>query len=211
MITLDVKLRDVKVNPKMIRKEGDIPAVFYGAGKESTPITIEKKRFIKVFEEAGESTVITLKTPSGELTALIHDVDLDPVFGTPIHADFYIVAKDRKVEVPVPLTFTGVAPAEKLGGVTVKVLHEITVEALPANLPHDITVDLTQLTAMDSVITVADLKLGNGVAVVGHQGDEVIAAVTAQAADEPVAAPLDLSKIEVEKKGKKEEEAEGDK
>ena len=81
MITLDAVLRDVKVNPKMIRKQGLIPAVFYGAGQTTTSISVDKIKFRKVLEEAGESSIISLKTPNGVLEALIHDVGLDPVIG----------------------------------------------------------------------------------------------------------------------------------
>ncbi|OGZ19608.1 MAG: hypothetical protein A2494_02370, partial [Candidatus Lloydbacteria bacterium RIFOXYC12_FULL_46_25] len=205
MITIDAKLRDVKVNPKMIRKEGDIPAVFYGAGQASTPISVEKARFLKVLEEAGESTIISLKTPSGVLEALIHDVDLDPIIGDPIHIDFYIVTKGHKLEVDVPLEFVGVAPAEKLGGIVTKVLHDLSIEALPAKLPQSITVDLSKLTALDSHITVGDLDLGDGVKAL-IAATEIVANISLPREEEetPVAT-ADLSAIEVEKKGKKEE------
>ena len=207
MITIDAKLRDVKVNPKMIRKEGDIPAVFYGAGQASTPIAVEKARFIKVLEEAGESTIISLKTPTGTLDALIHDVELDPIIGDPIHVDFYIVTKGHKIEVSVPLEFVGVAPAEKLGGIVTKILHDLSIEALPAKLPQSITVDLSVLTQLDSHITVGDLKLGDGVKAL-VAGTEVVANVSLPREEEAPAPVADLSAIEVEKKGKKEEENE---
>ncbi len=207
MITLRAETRDVKVNPKMIRKGGKIPAVYYGPGQSSTPISVDRLKFEKVHHEAGESTVFTLETDNGRLDALIHDVDLDPVMGDPVHADFYIVAKDRKVEVDVPLEFVGVAPAEKLGGVVLKVLHEITVSALPSKLPHEIVVDLEKLVDMESDITIVDLALPEGVTIVGLRPEDVIASVTEPAKEEEIlAAPVDLSAIEVEKKGKKEEE-----
>lgn len=207
MITIDAKLRDVKVNPKMIRKEGDVPAVFYGAGQASTPISVEKARFIKVLEEAGESTIISLKTPTGTLDALIHDVELDPIIGDPIHVDFYIVTKGHKIEVSVPLEFVGVAPAEKLGGIVTKILHDLSIEALPAKLPQSITVDLSKLTELDSHITVGDLDLGDGVKAL-VASTEVVANVSLPREEEVAAPVADLSAIEVEKKGKKEGESE---
>ena len=208
MITLEASLRDVKVNPKMIRREGRIPAVFYGNGKESTPISVDAPVFKKVYEEAGESTIISLKTSKGVLDALIHDVALDPVIGNPIHIDFYVVAKDQKLEVDVPIEFIGIAPAEKLGGVVMKIMHELRIEALPAKLPSRITVDLSKLVDMESSITVADLLLGEGVRALVPK-TETVAGVTLPKEEEEVpVAPIDLSAIEVEKKGKKEEEGE---
>jgi large subunit ribosomal protein L25 len=205
MITLDAVLRDVKVSPKMIRKQGQIPAVFYGAGQQTTSISVDKIKFRKVLEEAGESSIISLKTPNGVLEALIHDIGLDPVIGDPVHVDFYIVAKGHKLEVDVPIEFVGIAPAEKLGGIVMKILHEIRIESLPGKLPQHITVDLSALTTLESHITVADLKLGDGVrALIGEH--EVVAGITLpkEEVEAPVA-PIDLSSIEVSQKGKKEE------
>ncbi len=206
MITLNAELRDVKVNPKMIRKQGKIPAIFYGAGQESTPISIGKIEFKKVLADAGESTIITLKTPNASLDALIHDVDLHPVLGDPIHVDFYITSKDHKLQVAVPIEFIGVAPAEKSGGVVLKVMHEMLVESLPAKLPAHITVDLSTLAEIGSHITVGDVKLGEGVRALAAE-TEVIAnvALPKEEAETPIA-PIDLSSIEVAKKGKQEEE-----
>ena len=207
MITLNAEARDVKVNPKMIRKQGKIPAVFYGSGQVSTSIQVDKIAFMKVLSEAGESSIISLKTPNGVLDALIHDVDLDPVLGDPIHADFYITAKDTKIEVDIPLEFVGVAPAEKLGGIVTKVMHELRIEALPGKLPQHLTVDLSMLVALDSHITVADLPLAEGVRAILDK-TEVVASITLPQEEKEEAPAMDLSAIEVEKKGKKEEEGE---
>jgi len=204
MITLNAEPRDVKVNPKMIRRDAKIPAVFYGPGHPSTPITIDKMEFSKTLKAAGESTVITLKTPQAALEVLIHDVELHPVIGDPIHVDFYVVAKGHKVQVNVPVEFIGVAPAEKLGGIVVKVVHELHVEALPAKLPAHLTVDLSKLTELTSHITVADIVLEKDVRITAP-ADEIIASVTLPK-EEKEAPALDMSAIEVQKKGKKEEE-----
>lgn len=205
MITLEATLRDVKVSPKMIRKQGLVPAVFYGAGQTTTSISVDKIKFRKVLEEAGESSIITLKTPTGDLDALIHDVGLDPVIGDPVHVDFYIVAKGHKIEVDIPLEYIGVAPAEKLGGIVMKIMHELRIESLPGKLPQHITVDLSALTTLESHITVADLDLGDGVRAL-VPSTEVVAGITLPKEEEETTAPMDISAIEVEKKGKKEEE-----
>lgn len=204
MITLNVEARDVKVNPKMIRKSGNIPAVFYGSAHPSTPITVNKIAFVKAYQEAGESALISLKTPSGVVDALIHDVALDPVIGDVIHADFYVVAKDHKIEVDIPVEFVGVAPAEKLGGIVMKLLHEIRIEALPGKLPQDYVVDLSKLVTMDDQITIGDIALGDGVRSVALLTDVVAAMTTHQEDEGDVASEIDMSAIEVEKKGKKE-------
>jgi large subunit ribosomal protein L25 len=206
MITLNAEARDVKVNPKMIRRTGNIPAVYYGSKHAATSITVNKIAFVKAYQSAGESTIISLKTPTGTIDALIHDVALDPIIGDAIHVDFYIVAKDHKIEVDVPVEFTGTAPAEKLGGVIVKVLHEIRIEALPGKLPPHFIVDLAKLTGLDSHITIGDLAFPDGVRSVMPLS-EIVAGVTgAQVEKEDAPTTIDMSSIEVAKKGKKEEE-----
>ncbi len=209
MITLKAEARDVKVNPKIIRRSGKIPAVFYGQGQESTPITVDKIAFTKLYSEVGESTIFSLVTPKGTLTALVHDVGLDPVIGDAVHVDFYITAKDHKLQVDVPFEFVGVSPVEKIGGSVVRIMHEIRIEALPAKLPAHITVDVSKIETLESHISVADLVLGDGVTT--HVALTELVAVASGPREEkediaPVAA--DLSSIEVEKKGKKEEEEE---
>lgn len=210
MLTLETQTRE-RGNLGTLRKKGLIPAVFYGPGKPSTMIAVPAIPFTKVLTEAGESTVISLKTKEGPVDVLIHDVAHDPVTGVPVHIDFYMVSKDRKIQVNVPLEFIGVAPAERVGGAIMKAMHEIRIEALPGELPQHITVDLSLLVDIHSHITVKDLVLPKGVKVIGHETDTVVG-VTAQheeKVEEPVAA--DISTIEVEKKGKTEEEgADGD-
>jgi len=192
-----------------LRKEGRLPAVVYGPKRETLSVSVNTRDFGKVWKEAGESSVVTLATGDGALEALIYDVAVDPVTNIPIHADFYIPEAGKKVKVAVPLEFVGVAPAVKeLGGMLVKVLHEIEVEVLPKDLPHAIVVDVSSLAALESHIAIKDLKIPAEVTVEALP-DEIVAMIDV-AKEEPEEAPIqDISSIEVEKKGKKEEEGEG--
>src|SRR3989344_2359025 len=91
-------------------------------------------------------------------------------------------------------------------GNLVKVLHEIEVEALPKDLPHNLVADISSLETLDNNILVSDIKLPSGVVVVTNGGD-VVASVVAQVEEkEEIVVPVDLTAIEVEKKGKKDEE-----
>ena len=163
-----------------------------------------------MLKEAGESTVVVLSGIGNTKEALIHDVDVDPITGEPRHADFYIIEKGKAVVVRVPLEFEGSAPAIKeLGGTLVKTLHEIEIEALPANLPHNIVVDISSLIDFDSQILAQDIKLPDGVTLVTALTEVVALASEAKEEEEETeeTATPDLESIEVEKKGK--EEAEG--
>ncbi len=209
MITLDITKRDISTNLEGLRKDGFIPAVFYGRKEASTAIAVNEIAFLKVFKEAGESSVISLVDGSEKHDALIHDVAKDAVSGKVIHVDFYVIEKGKKVEVNIPINFIGVSFAQKdLGGSLVKVMHEIEVSAEASNLPHEIDVDISALTDFEARIHVKDIKLPAGVTFVSDP-EEVIALVTPakEEAPEEVVASADIASIELsETKGKKEEE-----
>ncbi|MDP2665817.1 MAG: 50S ribosomal protein L25 [bacterium] len=207
MLTLQVekRMKDGASAP-MLRRAGSIPAVVYGAHQASTPITVEARAFEKVFHEAGEATIVSLAGLGAELPTLIHEVDLDPLTSRPRHVDFYAVTKGEKVEVAIPLEFVGVSPAVEAGANLVKVLYELEVKADPMNLPHDIEVDVSVLAALGDKIHASDLKLPAGIELITPK-EEVVALVQEVVEEkvEEVAAPADISAIEVEKKGKEED------
>lgn len=204
MITLEATQR--KGSPEAVRAQEMIPAVYYGAGKDAVSIAVPVKEFTKVFKEAGENTAVTLTIGSEKISTLIHDLQRDPVTGAFVHVDFLIIDMKKEIEVAIPLEFTGVAEAEKNGlGTLVKVLHEVHVSALPADLPHKFEVDVTPLATLEDQVHVKDIALPKGVTMV-TDGEEVVALVAAFVEEkEEEAAPVDLSAIEVEKKGKQEE------
>ena len=208
MITLESKKRDNK-NTAALRKEGMIPAVVYGPKQEPISIAVARPDFERAYRQAGETSVVMLKIEGdGEKSALIHDVQYHPVKDILVHADFYVIEKGKEVEVSIPLTFVGVAPAVKeMGGTLVKVLHELTVKGDPTKLPHEIEVDISALETLDSHIAAKDIALPEGIALVDNP-DEVVASVSVaeEEPEEETEEAADISSIEVEKKGKQEEE-----
>jgi large subunit ribosomal protein L25 len=210
-ITLKVEKRDLKDDVVALRSAGKVPAVFYGKKEASTPISIATVDFIKAYKQAGESTVVILKGEGIEVESLIHDMDLHPVTGKPIHADFYVFEKGKKIKVDVPLEFVGIAPAVKeLGGTLIKVLHTIEVEALPKDLPHSIEVNIASLVDFKSVITAKEIVLPAGIEL-AVSADDIVASISEPKEEvEEVAAPIDLSTIEVAKKGKEAKEGAGE-
>jgi len=207
MFKLKVEKRDLKESVSALRKSGQMPAVFYGPKDPSTPIKVSLVDFKKAWKTAGESTVVVLEGDGIDADVLIHQVDLDPVTDIAIHADFYAIEKGKKLSVDVPLIFIGVAPAVKdLGAVLVKVAHEIEIEALPKDLPHSLEVDISTLLTFDSVITASEIKLPAGVTL-KVKPEEVIASVY-EPKEEVIETPVDLTAIEVEKKGKEVKEGE---
>lgn len=208
MFKLKVEKRDKKENLDFLKKSGLIPAVFYGPKDPSTSIKINLSDFKKAWKNAGESTVISLEGENIDADVLIQDIDLDPVTDIPRHVDFYAIEKGKKLNVDVPLEFVGVSPAVKdFGAVLVKVLHEIEIEALPKDLPHRLEIDISPLVNFDSVLTAKDIKLPMGVTL-KVKSDEVIASVYEPKEEVVEEKSVDLSSIEVEKKGKETKEGE---
>lgn len=191
------------------RESGLLPAVMYGGKTESEPLFIDTSVFKKVWREAGESTIVSVKTPDGTKDALIHDVSFHPVTGEPVHADFYAIDTSKPIEVSVPLEFVGVSGAVKnLGGILVKVMHELRIEVLPKDLPHSLSVDISTLENINDHILAKDISLPTSASLVTNS-EEVVAIISVAKEEEPEAGPIDLSAIELaEKKGKKDEEGE---
>jgi large subunit ribosomal protein L25 len=190
---------------KETKREGFIPAVYYGSHSKSVSIFVDAKEFGKVLASEGSSSSVTLVTEHGNETAMIQDVQVHPVKGHAIHADFFVLEKGQKVHVKTPIEFTGESAAVKAGGVLVKVLQELSVEGDPSIIPHEFIVDLSALVNSKSVIHVSDIALPKGVELYHITGSDVIASISA-AEELGEIAQVDLSAIEVEKKGKKEEE-----
>jgi large subunit ribosomal protein L25 len=196
---------------KETKKEGFIPAVYYGSHMKSTPIFINAIEFSKVYDQAGESSTLTLVTEHGNENALVQDVQYDPVKSTYRHVDFYVLEKGQKVDVEIPIEFVGESLAVKEGGILVKVMYELGVQGDPTALPHEFTVDISALKTPSDVIKVSDIVLPKGVELYHVNPSDIIAsiAIAQEEAEAPVA-PADLSAIEVEKKGKTEEEGEAE-
>lgn len=209
MITLSVTKRDAVKGPSAynLLDQGKIAGVVYGGAIVSTPITLDILAFDKVLREAGEATIISLQGLGMDISALIHEVDLDPLTNRPRHIDFYAITKGKKVEVKIPLEFFGESEAARAGANIIKVLHEIEVEADPMNLPHSMHVDMSVLKEINDQIRVQDLVLPAGISLITNPEDVIVLVqeVIEEKVEETPA--TDLSSIEVEKKGKEEEVA----
>jgi large subunit ribosomal protein L25 len=190
-----------------LRKQGFFPAVYYGKKEEATPIQMKTVDFLKIWKNAGESTVVTIEVGTNKVDALINDVALDPVTGQPVHADFYVFEKGHEVEIEVPIEFIGVSIAVKeLGAVLVKSLREMKIKAQPNNLPQEIQVDISSLNQFGDVIIASEIKMPAGVTLMENP-EEIVASVSEPKEEVVEEAPVDLaSAVEVEKKGKTEEE-----
>ena len=200
-----------KTERENIRSVGNIPAILYGHGITNVPLALPKVVFEKTYQQAGESTLIDIVVDGkSAVKALIQDVDRHPITGDILHVDLYQVRMDEKISNDVPVVYIGESAAIKaLGGILVKNIATLPIRCLPADLPHDIQVDITALENFESRITVADLHIPKGVEVLAKPED-VVAIVEPPRTEEELKALDDKVEVNVEAVGKVEKEKKSD-
>lgn len=179
-LSLAAKTREITgKRVKDVRAAGDVPAVLYGHGVNARTLAVPASEFRKVYAKAGSSSLVDVTIDGGtSVKAIIHEVQPNPLTMQPIHVDFHQVRMDEKMTARIPLVFMGESDAVKtLGGSLMKSLDSVEVECLPADLPHELTVDISTLKTFEDDITVASLPLPKGVEVV-TEGHLTIASVT---------------------------------
>jgi len=218
---LEAQARDTfgKNEARRTRREGKVPAVLYGGdGGGATPIAVAPKALLKILHsESGQNTLISLKLPgTGDTRVLVKDFQLDPITHEVLHADFYRVAMDKLLQVTIPIVVQGEPKGVKQqGGVLEHIRREIEIECLPADIPENVVVDVSEL-MLHQGVRVRDIATNPKwtpksdpdlmlVHVIMPKAEEAPAPAEAAAA-----APAAPAEPEVIKKGKKEEE-EGEK
>jgi large subunit ribosomal protein L25 len=216
--TLEAQAREAgsKNDARKVRRGGKIPAVVYGAGKDSLSISVDPRHVQRILNsETGHNTIFDLALTGGEPTkAMIVDWQYEPIKGHLLHIDLKRIALDKVLRVSVPVTLVGEAAGVKQeGGIMEQMLREVEIECLPADIPSHIDADVSELT-FGKVLRVSDLphsdklkfitEANQPVAHVTSVKEEVVATPDATAAE--AAAPTEP---EVIKKGKQETEEEG--
>lgn len=193
-----------------LRKDGRVPGVVYGHGVEAVPVSLDQREAEKVYQRAGGNKIIELKLGEGAAkNVLIHDVQEDGRTGSLLHADFYVVKMDEEIKTEIPLHYTGESTAVyQQEGSLLKNLETVEVEALPANLPESIEVDISILDDFEKTIHVSDLKLPAGVTLLTDP-EELVTKVEPPRSEEELA-ELDEAPEEVLPEGVAEEGAEGE-
>ncbi len=212
------RVAGTKNHARRVRREGKIPGVVYGAGKDALPVSVDPRHVLRILRsDSGHNTIFDLALQDGERTkAMIVDWQYEPIKGHLLHIDLKRIAMDKALRVSVPIVLQGTAAGVKTeGGILEKMLREVEIECLPGDIPSHIDVDISHLT-FGKVLRVADLphseKLkflsdaNQPVAHVTSVKEEVVATPEAVAA-EAGAVPAEP---EVIKKGKAEVEGEGE-
>ena len=209
MATVDLKgeVRTAvgKAEAKRLRRALRIPGIVYGGPQGPLPVVVSPQELLSALG-AGENVLINLSLGGTEeiqtRMVILKELQLDPVKGRPLHADFLEVSMERKIRVEVPVVLAGESVGVKSkGGILEQPLRQLFVECLPLNIPERITVDVSALDIGDA-IHVRDLTVGEGVRILEDAG-RVVTSVVALAAEE-VAAPVEEKPAEPEVVGKKE-------
>ena len=179
-ISLDVQPRTDKGKgpARRARAAGKVPGVFYGPAAEPRPVYIDAREMSHALHtEAGANVLITLKLDGKSHLAVPREIQRHPVRGTLLHVDFVNVARDVKITADVPIHLVGESAGVKVGGQLDQHAHTLTVEALPAEIPSAIEVDISGVEIGES-LTVADVKAPAGVEILTSPEELVLAVHT---------------------------------
>jgi len=219
-VTAEVRATRGKNEARRLRVRGFIPAVVYGAYKDTVSVGLSPKELVHILNsKTGHNTIFNLAIQGGEKTpVMVVDSQRDPLKGNLLHADLKRIDLQKRIRVSVPVITSGEAAGIKLqGGLLEIISREVEIECLPDEIPEHFVVDVSPLMIGQSV-------RAGGVTLMGSMqllspAEAVIAHVVAMRAEEvaPAAAVVEAAPTaeggaaaepEVIKKGKKEEEGE---
>lgn len=192
------------------RKSGDLPAIVYGQEKDNEPIFLNAHEFSRVFSQAGQNTIIELKIDQDKSSnVLIQDIARHPVTNDITHADLLRLNMSQSIRAQIPLSFVGESSAVyQLEGTLLTNIEEVEVETLPAKLPSNIEVDISELDDFEKTIHIKDLNIPEGVELLVDP-DELVCKVEPPRSQEEIDA-LDEEIVEEIPAEEGEEVAEGE-
>ena len=177
---------DITVSPRTavgtgavnrLRKEGIIPGVVYGKGRQNVNVQLDRKSFSKVLQNSSSDNIlVNLSIDGATQLALVQEVQHDYIKSTITHVDFHAVNADEEIHAAVPVVLIGEPAGAKFGGLLELHLHSIEVRCLPKHLPEKLTADVSHLNVGDA-FHVSELQLPEGVRV-KLDGGIVVAAVS---------------------------------
>jgi large subunit ribosomal protein L25 len=204
-----------KNHARRVRRDGKIPAVVYGAGQDSLPVSVDPRQVSRILRsETGHNTIFDLALDkNANIKAMIVDWQYEPIKGHLLHIDLKRIAMDKALKVSVPILLKGEALGVKTeGGILEQILREVEVECLPGDIPSHIDADISHL-VFGTVLRVSDLPHGEKLKFLTEANRPVAHVVSVKeevvAAPEVVAAEATApAEPEVIKKGKQETEGE---
>ena len=184
--TLKATLRTVKGKgaARKLRAKGQVPAVIYGKGKEPAKLTLDPKAFVALLEGPGgryQPIDVQIEGEAQPRLALVKDFVVHPFKRTLKHIDLWQVEPDQSITVKVPLTRSGVAPLEKLGGRVTFTHKLIKIQCTPSTMPSKIEYDMSGITEESKIRPprVSEIAMPDGVKAI-YKNDFLVHADQAQ-------------------------------
>jgi len=196
---------------RSLRREGRVPAVIYGHGREPKSLSINTRDLEKLLEHiSAENTVIDLDLDGTNSRTLIREIQRHPFKRQILHVDFQELVAGEKVIVRLPILLMGVPDGVRMdGGILDQTLRELEVEVDPSNIPNHVEVDVTKM-VIGSSLHVSDITLPEGVEIVGDDEASIAVVSAPRAAVEAVATEEAVAGAEPEViRAKKPDEEEG--
>lgn len=200
---MEVKLKAVVRTPgthgdlTTLRRNGKLPATFYGRTIDAVSVYVDEAEFRKALEtDAGTNVLINLDVQApdggaslkGKQTAIVRDIQRNPVKGDILHVDLQKVLMTEEIQATVPVVLTGEAAGVKLGGVLQHSIREVTVKSLPGNLPENFEIDISSLEVGDNV-HVSDLTAVDDVEILDDPEEILVSVTPPTKVEEVVPAP----------------------
>lgn len=177
------RVKDKHSTLTKIRQAGNIPAILNGPN-QSQPIYVNNADFLKTIRITGRNGIIKLAIDNNQHSVMLHEIQTDPIKSEIIHADFQIVNMSSEVTVDVNLNLVGEAAGVKDGGVLQQSIHQISISALPSEIPQTIDVDVSQLEVGETV-TLEDIDT-KGKYTINQDTSQVVASVLAPRQEEEI-------------------------
>lgn len=205
-----------KNDARRVRREGKIPAVVYGAGKQALTVSVDPRQVSRILHsETGHNTVFDLAMDGERTKAMIVDWQYEPIKGSLLHIDLKRIAMDKKLTVNVPIELVGEpAGVKQQGGILEQITREVEVECLPGDIPHAIELNVSEL-VFGTVLRISDLPKNDKVEYLTDPEQPVAHVITIKEEEVPAAdavageAAAAPAEPEVIKKGKQETAEEG--
>lgn len=173
---MQLKLLNRESNPKVLRRQNQIPVVCYGSGIEPISASLNKKEFVSVIKKAHRTDIFELEYKGDTFRCIVKEVQKHPVTSDVLHVDFYKFDPNVPINVEVPIILKGESKGVKSGGDLYQPRKKIALRSLPEFIPHEIVLDVTSLEIGDS-IHAFDLKLPEGVKVSSSRNFAIVAIV----------------------------------
>jgi large subunit ribosomal protein L25 len=163
---------------RKLRASGKVPAVLYGQGLDTTPLTVDSRDLTHLLHSsAGSNVLVDLVVDGEEHLAIPREIQRDHIHSKWVHVDFLAVSRTQTITVSVPVHETGEAVGVKEGGVVEHHLREVQIECLPQDVPDELIVDITNV-ELGEMVHVSDLVPPQGVTILTNPDDAILSVIT---------------------------------